>query len=371
MRAPLHRYAVLAALALAPAPARAHVKWFADFTFSDRPLSATEVATPIFIALAVFSAVVIGALVVLDARLATAPWYRRIVLSLERYRDKSGLVLRVATGAVMLLNWQADAMLVPELPAEAAWLGWFQFGVAIALLSHRTVPLAGLGLLALYVIGIARFGMFHMLDYAYYVGFGLYFLVSVLPAGRARSLGLPALYATVGFSLCWVALEKLVYPQWSLYVLSQNPALALGFPIDLFLVIAAFVELSLGYLLIIGLLERPFALIITLVFFTTTLVFGKLEVIGHTMLHAALIVFLIEGTAGRYPPPVRLHRQSRVRVAFASVNFLLLLGLLLAPYASGARHMYEAAREGELAPAQTDRTPTSLTAPGRSGDPAP
>ena len=39
------------------------------------------------------------------------------------------------------------------------------------------------------------------------------------------------------------------------------------------------------------------ALLITLVFFATTLVFGKLEVIGHTMLHAALIVFLIEGSA--------------------------------------------------------------------------
>jgi hypothetical protein len=102
--------------------------------------------------------------------------------------------------------------------------------------------------------------------------------------------------------------------------------------------------------LIIGLLERPFALLITLVFFTTTLVFGKVEVIGHTMLHGALLVFLIEGSAGRYPPPVRFHRRPKLRVAFASVNFLLLLGLLLAPYAAGARRMYEHAREGELPP---------------------
>ena len=37
-------------------------------------------------------------------------------------------------------------------------------------------------------------------------------------------------------------------------VLSQNPALAMGFPLEFFLVGAAFVELGLGYLLIIGLL---------------------------------------------------------------------------------------------------------------------
>jgi hypothetical protein len=335
----------------------AHVKWFADFTFSDRPMSISEVVTPTFVLLAVLSAVVIGALVVLDGRLAGAPWYRRIAEALERYRDRSGLVLRIATGAVMLLNWQADAMLVPELPAGAAWVGWFQFAVAVALLFRVTVPLAGVALLFLFAVGVARFGPFHMLDYAFYLGFGFYFLVSNLPAGRLRAFALPALYATVGFSLCWVALEKLVYPQWGLYVLSQNPALALGFPLEFFLVAAAFVELALGYLLIIGLLERPFALLITLVFFSTTLVFGKLEVIGHTMLHAALIVFLIEGTAGRFPPPVRIHRRGPLRIAFASINFILLLGLLLVPYTAGARRMHERARSGELPAPQTDPEP--------------
>ena len=360
MRARLYRPTALLALLLAPGTASAHVKWFADFTFTDRPLGVADVVTPTFLALAALAALAMGVLVVLDARLVNAPWYRRVVMMLERYRDRSGLILRVATGAVMLLNWQADAMLIPELPAGAPWVGWFQFGIALALLFPKTVALAGLALLALYGLGVAWYGPFHMLDYAFYAGFGFYLVVTHVPAGRLESLAQPALYATVGFSLCWVALEKLVYPQWGLYVLSQNPALAMGFPLEFFLVGAAFVELALGYLLIIGLLERPFALLITLVFFATTLVFGKLEVIGHTMLHAALIVFLIEGSAGRYPAPVRIHRRPRMRVAFASINFLLLLALLLLPYAAGARRMYETAREGELPPAQTDARPAAL-----------
>jgi hypothetical protein len=364
MRKILTRAAGACAVALAPGVAHAHVKWFADFTFTDRPLGAAEVVTPLFVALALLSAIAMGVLAVLDARLAGAPWYRRVVLFLERYRDRSALVLRIATGAVMLLNWQADAMLVPELPAGAPWVGWLQFGVAVLLLFARTVPLAGIALLALYGLGFAWYGPFHMLDYAFYAGFGYYFVASGAPAGRLRALALPALYATVGFSLCWVAVEKLVYPQWGLYVLSQNPALAMGFPLEFFLVAAAFVELSLGYLLIIGLLERPFAVLITIVFFCTTLIFGKLEVIGHTMLHAALIVFLIEGSAGRFPAPVRIHRRGPLRIAFASVNFVLLLVLLLVPYTAGARRMHEEAREGELPPAQTDRQPLETLTPG-------
>lgn len=355
MRSRLHaatRVVAVAAAVFAPRAASAHVKWFSDFRFTDPPLSAAEVVTPTFLALAALSVVVLGLLVVLDGRLAGAAWYRRVGAWLAGYQDRSGLVLRVAAGAVMLLDWQADALLVPELPAGAAWAGWAQFAVALLLLFRQTVPLAGAGMLALYGLGMARFGAFHMLDYAYVVGFSVAFLVSAARSERERGLALPALYATVGFSLCWVALEKLVYPQWGLYVIEQNPALALGFPLAFFLVGAAFVELALGYLLLIGLLERPLALVVTLVFFTTTLIFGKVEVIGHTMLHAALVVFLIEGTGGVYTPPVRFHRTTALRVAFASVNFAVLLALLLVPYAWGAQRVYErAVREAPARPA--------------------
>ena len=353
--------AVLAALALVPRPASAHVKWFSDFRFTDPPLSVAEVLTPTFWALAVLSVVALGGLVLLDARLAEAGPYKRVGAWLAGYRDRSGLVLRVATGAVMLLNWQAGVLLAPELPAGAAWIGWAQFGIALLLLFPTTVPLAGAGLLALFGVAVARFGAFHLLDYLYLVGFAVAFLVSTARSEKVRGIALPALFATVGFSLFWVGLEKLVYPAWGLYVIEQNPALALGFPVAFFLTAAAFVELALGYLLIIGLLERPLALLITLVFFTTTLLFGRLEVIGHTMLHAALIVFLIEGTGRMYAPPVRFHRRLPLRVAFAGANFALLLALLLGPYAWGAARVHErasrAAQEAGVPAAQETGSP--------------
>ena len=318
----------------------AHVKWFSEFSFRDRPLALGEAISPTFFALALLSTFTIGGLVFLDRALAGAPWYQRINKWLQSHSGDSVLVMRIAAGAVLLLSWQADALLVPELGIGTAWIGWYQFMLALLLLFRATVPVAGAGLIALYGIGLLRFGAFHMLDYLLYAGAGFYLLVSNARNPRVRGAGIPALFLTVGFSLCWVALEKIIYPQWGLYVLEQNPQLALGFDLRFFLLAAAFVEFSLGYLLIIGLLERPLALTITLVFFTTTLIFGKLEVIGHTLIHGALIVFLLEGPGSVYKAPVRIHERLGLRAAFASVNFVLLLAILLVPYALGAMHLY-------------------------------
>jgi hypothetical protein len=326
-----------AALAL-PAPLLAHVKWFSHFTFADRPRTLREVLTPTFFALALLSMVTIGVLALLDRRLADVAWYRRVNDWLSARSDSAVLVMRVGLGVGLLLSWQADALLAPELSvASAPSLGWLQFACACLLLFDRTVPIAGVGVMALFGVGVLRAGFFHMLDYVLYLGAGYYLAVSRARAPTVRGSGLPALYLAVGFSLCWVALEKLVYPQWGLDVLGQRPQLALGLDTRFFLTATAFVEFSLGYLLIINLLQRPMALLITLTFFTTTLVFGKLEVVGHTPIHAALIVFLLEGPGRVYPPPIAFHRRLSLRTAFAAVNFAVLLAALLAPYTAGAR----------------------------------
>ena len=337
--------ALLAGL-LAAAPAHAHVKWFSRFSYGDPPRTFAEVATsPLVLGLAVLAAAVIGGLVLLDRRLDTTRLYGRVTRWLDAHREASGGVLRAAAGASLLLSWQADALLAPELPLPAAWVGWLQFFVALALVFGPTVPLAGAGLLVLYAVATVEHGLFHLLDYAVFAGVGYALLVSRWPAGRLRASGLPVLYATTGFALLWLGLEKLVYPGWGAYVLQQNPALSLGLDVGFFLTGAAFVEIALGFLLMIGLLERPLAVVITLVFFTTTLVFGKPEVIGHTLLHGALVVFLLEGPGKTFTPPHRFHRAVRLRVAFAAVNFVLVSAVLLAGYTFGAARMHAAAAE--------------------------
>ena len=190
-------------------------------------------------------------------------------------------------------------------------------------------------MIALYIYAVTHFGFFHMLDYLVYLAIGYYFLVSAPVPGKSKVMQgsrIPVLYFGLGFSLCWAALEKIVFPHWGLNVLSQKPQLTFGMDHEFFLLACAFIELSLGYLLIIGLLQRPLALTITVVFLLTSMVFGKTEVIGHTILHGALLVFTVVGAGHYYTPPVKLHRGLVMRALFAAVNFVVVVGVLAYAY---------------------------------------
>ena len=331
----------LALLALLPARALyAHVKWFSEFDFAHPPRPVQELLTPLFWALLILSMVVMAVLVPVDGWLAAHPWIQRMEAWLTRHKANSTTIMRAATAATLLLAWNNDALLVPELPITAPLLGWLQFALVLLLCLRWSTPLAGVGLLALYGYGVATHGIFYMLDYLHFVGVALYLILSNVDELRWRAIRLPVLYATVGFALIWLALEKLVYPDWGLYVLQHNPQMALGLPPTFFLPSAAFVEIGLGYLLLIGLMSRPLSVVITLVFFSTTLIFGKTEIIGHTVLHAALIVFLLNGAGTVYRPPISFHQNLRLRMAFAAINYVLVLALLLALYQYSAWQQY-------------------------------
>lgn len=330
-------------LLIFPETTSGHVKWFSEFSFIDKPRRFTEVLTPIYLSMMVLSVIVIGSAVYAERTLSAQAWYGQFNAWLSKNKSYSMLVMRVAMAAVLLISWSSDAVLTPELNSPRAIYEWIEFFLAIGLLFPKTTWLSGGGLLILYLLSIFEFGIFHMLDYLHYVGIGIYFLVSDVKDERISGLALPALYATIGFSLIWLGYEKLVYPDWALYLLEQNPQLTLGFDPIFFLQAAAFVELTLGYLLIIGLLERPLAATITLVFFLTTMVFGKIEVIGHTPLHAALIIFLFNGPGAFYKPPIALHEKLNWRMAFGMVNFVILMIVFGLAYTGSARVQFETA----------------------------
>lgn len=325
------------------APTWAHVKWFSEFSYLTPPLSMAQVLTPTYLGLVALSVATMACLVLVDRRLEGVSWYRRTNEWLTGRQAQGVEVMRLAMAATLLMSWSADAVLAPELMSGERGLIWLQFVVALLLLFPRAVPWGGAGLLAIFGGSIVEFGLFHMLDYLHYLGIGVFLLFSRSQRERLRSLGMPALYATVGFSLIWLAYEKLYYPSWALYLLEHNPRLTMGLPLDFFLQGAAFVEIGLGFLLLIGLLERPLAAVITLVFFSTTLIFGKVEVIGHTPVHAALVVFLLNGAGTLYKPPIAIHRKLILRVLFAAVNYVLIAAFFLVAYSWAAHRQHNVA----------------------------
>lgn len=342
---------LLMATLLMPQLALAHVKWFSDYNFQNAPLHLSQLNTPVFWGLFILSVVSMPIMVWLDKAAEKSGTYNRTNAFLDQYSESAPLIMRVAMGAVLLMSWQGDSIIAPEIPIPSAAWGWFQFFLALCLLFKESTFVTGLGMVFLYFFGITQHGLFHMLDYVVYFAVGLYLILANLKSERLRNFDLPVLYSGLGFSLCWVSFEKLIYPFWGLSVLDKAPGLTMGLPHDFFLMACAFVEFSLGYLLIICLLHRPLAIVITLTFFTTTAFFGKMEVVGHTILHGALLVFIVKGPGHYYQAPIRFHKNWGMRYAFAAINFIILFALFAFPYENLSQKVYAKARAQEKASA--------------------
>lgn len=326
--------------ALLPQLAFAHVKWFSNYDFQQTPLQLSQLNTPIFWGLFLLSLVSLPLLVYTDKLGEQSVLYNKINAFLDRYANDGALIMRVAMGAVLLMCWQGDSFIAPEIAIPSAGWGWFQFALALCLLFKETTFITGLGMLLMYFVGMSIHGYFHMLDYVVYPAVALFLIVSYSKFEKLKNLDLPILYSGLGFSLCWVAFEKLVYPYWGLSVLEKAPGLTMGLDPEFFLMSCAFIEFTLGYLLIICLLHRPLAVVVTLTFFTTTCFFGKTEIVGHTILHGALLVFIVKGPGHYYQVPIRIHKSVAWRSLFAIVNFIVLFALLAFPYQKLANNAF-------------------------------
>lgn len=310
----------------------AHVKWFSNYDFQQAPLHISDLGNIYFWGLLLLSLVSLPLIVYVDRKLETSKAYFRINSFLDRYSEDGLLLMRIVMGAVLLMSWQGDSIIAPEIAIPSELWGWAQFVLLFLLFFKETIWVTGLGMILFYFVGIYHHGLFHMLDYVIYPAVGLYFIFSSFKNEKLKNLDLPILYSGLGFSLCWVAFEKLMYPHWGLSVLAQAPELTMGLEHSFFLTAAAFVEFTLGYLLIICLLQRPLAILITLVFFTTSVFFGKTEVIGHTILHGALLVFIAKGPGHYYQAPIRIHKSPWMRSLFACINYILLFAVMAFSY---------------------------------------
>ena len=104
--------------------------------------------------------------------------------------------------------------------------------------------------------------------------------------------------------------------------------------------IAALVEISLGFMILVCLQERLLALFISFLFVLTTMVFGRAELVGHTMIHTILIVFLFAGP-GKATPPLHWIGSMKIRIPATAVAFVALTGMLMIPYAFGSSLIYQ------------------------------
>ncbi len=285
----------VAAALVFPTTASAHVKWFANYDVTTRPKPFPEVATTTFFAIfAAFLAILfLGFLA--DGWVAKR-WPRVLSAgsSFDAIHDKW---VRLGTGAFLLCTWTIRLnILTPELHTQTGWIFTIQFLSALFIAWRRTCVLSALGIFALYVYGITRYGMFHMLDYVYFLGIAAY--LAGISISRISRIRVPVMTGCLAFSIMWTAIEKLVYPQWTAQILQTHSHMTMGIPFGPFIVLAAFVEFTLAFYLATGRgMLRLGSLALLLVFVAAMPEFGRIDVVGHLPLIAILGVPLMRGSS--------------------------------------------------------------------------
>lgn len=290
-----------------PCASDAHVKWFCGpVDVRTPPLALHALLSPTFLLCLAGFAILVATGAFADAWLAGRGRAAIAARSPRRATLEEG-VIRLALAAFLLLLWDVaaavpwsrgvGAVLTPELLDGDRVVALVQIATAAMLVLRCTCPLAGLGLAALYGIGVARYGVFHMLDYGFFLGLALYLGLSAPPApARLRPWRVPVLAASLSFSLMWTAVEKFLYPLWTALVVQAHPSIAFGFPAPFATVVAGFVEFSLAFYLLAGCrLLRIDALVIVLILLAAVPEFGALDEVGHLPILAILAVIVLHG----------------------------------------------------------------------------
>jgi len=305
-----------------------HVKWFTEIRPPKEALD--TVLSPMFMGTALAVAVLLAVLTQLLPTIMQISALQRMDRQVERLRPWSFRILQYGTAAALLWSSLEGSLFAPELPAPGSGVR-IALWAAIALLlvpQHLAMKAAGAIIAGLYVYDIAETSLFHMLDYGFYLAIAGALVLYRTPWEK---WSFPLLYLGTGLSLCWVAVEKWIFPAMSFDIIEHHAVPTFGFPAATFVVLCAFVEFVVGYLLVVGILNRLLSIVLTIIFILTTMLFGYVEIVGHFMIHIVLILFIIEGVSF-YKPPVDMHRTRIDRMVFVALNFLFVLAAYLVLY---------------------------------------
>lgn len=319
---------------LLPGLADAHIKWFAECDVSEPPSHLTLVSDPMFWGLLVLASVALFIVFFVDVS-----WSRggRFNLIERRFSSNPNIatdMMRIGTGLFFTALWLiGDVILTPESVTDDPWVGTIQLLTALFTLSVPTLVLSGLGILALYGIGISEYGIYHMIDYVIFIGVALYLILTGLGIEWAKRIRLPMLMLFFVFSFLWSAIEKFGYPQWFDPFLDEHAVLTMGLPRHFFLLSAAFVEFTLVYVLLTGRNVVVLgALALNALIIAGTIYFGKIDALGHFLMMVILAIMAIKGGQTCAIMPDREGRSVAAQSGILVMGYWATLALFFALY---------------------------------------
>jgi len=303
MGRPAKRLSVAAALPLASVldmvlvgPASAHIKWFCAYDVASQPVGLENVLCPDFELLTGLSLLGLLTGCAVEGTEVGNAVLRAFDQATRYIRDNIETIFRAACAFFFISIWAAGGILLtPELKTESVWIGVLQLAIAAGMLSRRTMPLSALGIFALFDIAIWNYGAFHLADYPVFLGIAAYL---ALVGGQTTFFGarpIDVLRYAAAITLMWAAIEKWAYPQWSYPMLIQHPEMTLGFAPDFYMRAAGAIEFALAFsLLWTPLVRRVGAIMLTAMFVSAVFPFGKIDLIGHSLIVVALLGIIVD-----------------------------------------------------------------------------
>lgn len=314
-------------------PAQAHVKWFAPYIVdaAPQPIGATLANPWFWTGIALVLAFFLAALTV--ERTALGRW---VVDGLDRISaplwGRSDDFMRAAIGGFFVAIFAVGGIyLTPDLKTDSELISWAQLLIAACVFSRRTMPVAAGGIISLWIVALREYDLFHLLDYlALGVGVAAYLVLASSDDPQWRERRFQALRWGVAIALMWSSLEKFAYPNWFYPLVEEKPFLTFGMPRDVFIPMAGVSEFTLGFgLLWTPLVRRLSAVSLLLIFFTAVYPFGRVDLVGHALIMAALFLVATDPSRDAVAAGVKLPRTLPRLGSLASVPAGLAVALVV------------------------------------------
>jgi hypothetical protein len=222
---------------------------------------------------------------------------QRILLGLDRafspiWRRADDIMRWIIAGFFVAIFAVGGVYLTPDLQTPAEWVSWSQLVIAGLIFSRATQPYAAVGILALWVLALRDYDLFHLLDYlALGIAVAGFLILESLRNERARSHRFEVLRWGVAIALMWSSLEKFAYPEWFHPLVEERPFLTFGLPRDVFIPMAGVAEFTMGFgLLWTALIRRLSAIALFVIFTSAVWPFGRVDLVGHALIMGTIVL---------------------------------------------------------------------------------
>ncbi|MDB3935836.1 hypothetical protein N9383_03855 [Granulosicoccus sp.] len=329
---------LLLLLALTPASVFAHEMWVLNADqvtqWDAKPLPRTYTSFTLATVATVTLATIFNAGLILLHRNGGNELFPVFRSRMRSMRPYTSVVLRICLSWVLLSSamaleprygnavWSHPTLLAPDilisdLPSAWHWLRWLEISIGVALIAGVYVRAAAAACLILVCIAVYLTGMAAVSYAPVYAGVALYLLIAgggskylPLPVPRgvkrlnqwlsrsesiSRAQFLMRIFAGANF-LYLAVYFKLLQPNLMLAIIEIHSLPIMGLRPDVFVVIIAAVEVSIGLLVIFGVLLRFLSVVMIGAFIFFAICLSDAETLtSHMLYYGVAISFLFNG----------------------------------------------------------------------------